>query len=336
MKRIFAIAIFCLAIIITQTGCENKEKIVTDSGFYLDTDCSVSIYDIEKSKGQKLIDKSFKLCKNYENKMSKTIQESDIYKINHNNGKFVTVDKDTLEVIKLGLRVSRESNGVFDITVGALTDLWDFQTDKPKLPNSKKIKEAVATVGYKSVIIDGNKVKVKNPKTKLDLGAVAKGYISGKMAEQLKSEGVEHALINLGGNVVTIGSKVDGSVWKIGIREPKKDASKVIGAISVKEKVVITSGVYERMFKLGGKRYHHILNPKTGYPIDSNLIGVTLITSIDNAGECDAYSTTCLLLGKDRGAEFIKKHRREYEVMFMDAKERLAMSDGFIFEKTEN
>lgn len=334
MKKLLAL-LFCLAIIITQTACENKEEMVSDSGFYLDTECTINLYNIEKSKGSALIKKAFDLCKNYENKMSKTIKGSDIYKINHAKGKAVEADKDTLEVIKLGLKVSDESKGVFDITVGALTDLWDFDSDNPKLPNPEKLKKAVTTVGYKNVVVKGRTVQLKNPRTKLDLGAVAKGYISGKMAQFLKSEGIENAIINLGGNVVAVGKKHDGSPWKVGIRKPEKDASKILGATSVKDKVVITSGVYERMFKLSGKKYHHILNPKTGYPISSDLTGVTLITSIDNAGECDAYSTVSLLMGKAGGSEFMKKHKDKYEAMFIDSAGKLAMSEGFVFEKVE-
>ena len=216
-----------------------------------------------------------------------------------------------------------------------MTDLWDFDSDNPKLPNPEKLKKAVTTVGYKNVVVKGRTVQLKNPRTKLDLGAVAKGYISGKMAQFLKSEGIENAIINLGGNVVAVGKKHDGSPWKVGIRKPEKDASKILGATSVKNKVVITSGVYERMFKLSGKKYHHILNPKTGYPISSDLTGVTLITSIDNAGECDAYSTVSLLMGKAGGSEFMKKHKDKYEAMFIDSAGKLAMSEGFVFEKVE-
>lgn len=335
MKKLLTI-IFVLTMIISQTGCEHKEEMVSDSGFYLDTDCSISLYNIEESKGKEIISGTFKVCKNYENKMSKTIKGSDIYKINHAAGKPVKVDKDTLDVIKLGIKVSKESDGIFDITVGAITDLWDFQTDKPKLPDSGKLKEAVSTVGYKNIVIDGDKVKLKNPKTKIDLGAVAKGYISGKMAEHLKSRGIKNGIINLGGNVVAIGKKPDGSFWKIGIRKPDKGSSKILGATNVEDRVVITSGVYERMFELSGRRYHHILNPKTGYPIDSDLTGVTLITSIDNAGECDAYSTVSLLMGKDKGSNFMKKHKDKYEVMFIDRDGKLAMSDGFSFEAAKD
>lgn len=335
MKKLLTI-IFVLTMIISQTGCEHKEEMVSDSGFYLDTDCSISLYNIEESKGKEIISGTFKVCKNYENKMSKTIKGSDIYKINHAAGKPVKVDKDTLDVIKLGIKVSKESDGIFDITVGAITDLWDFQTDKPKLPDSGKLKEAVSTLGYKNIVIDGDKVKLKNPKTKIDLGAVAKGYISGKMAEHLKSRGIKNGIINLGGNVVAIGKKPDGSFWKIGIRKPDKGSSKILGATNVEDRVVITSGVYERMFELSGRRYHHILNPKTGYPIDSDLTGVTLITSIDNAGECDAYSTVSLLMGKDKGSNFMKKHKDKYEVMFIDRDGKLAMSDGFSFEAAKD
>lgn len=335
MKKLLTI-IFVLTMIISQTGCEHKEEMVSDSGFYLDTDCSISLYNIEESKGKEIISGTFKVCKNYENKMSKTIKGSDIYKINHAAGKPVKVDKDNLDVIKLGIKVSKESDGIFDITVGAITDLWDFQTDKPKLPDSGKLKEAVSTVGYKNIVIDGDKVKLKNPKTKIDLGAVAKGYISGKMAEHLKSRGIKNGIINLGGNVVAIGKKPDGSFWKIGIRKPDKGSSKILGATNVEDRVVITSGVYERMFELSGRRYHHILNPKTGYPIDSDLTGVTLITSIDNAGECDAYSTVSLLMGKDKGSNFMKKHKDKYEVMFIDRDGKLAMSDGFSFEAAKD
>lgn len=334
MKRIVSLALLAL-IIIAQTGCgENTKEQVSDSRFYLDTECTVTLYDIEEKRGKELIGKAFELCSEYEGLLSKTIEESDIYRINHAEGRQVKVDKETAEVVRLGLEMGKESDGKFDITVGRLTDLWDFKAKDPKVPKDEDIKRAISSVGYENVIVEDNTIRLKNKGAHLDLGGIAKGYISGKMADYLAGEGVEHGIINLGGNVVTLGEKPDGSPWNVGIQDPNDERREVVGATEAVDMAVITSGTYERKFTSGGKIYHHIIDPDTGYPVDNDIEGVTIKCPRKDAGLCDAYSTICLLKGARAGKEFIES-KEGFEALFYEKSGKAVKTSGFEYEEVQ-
>ena len=332
-KRIVSLGLLAL-LIITQTGCgANPERKVSDSGFYLDTECTITVYDMDESEAAGLIAGAFDLCADYESKLSKTIEGSDVDRINNAGGKPVKVSEETLDVISLGLEAGKESDGAFDITVGQITDLWDFKAEDPKVPEEKDIREAVSTVGYENVKIDGDTVSLGGD-AKIDLGGIAKGYISCKLAEYLEENGAEHAIINLGGNVVTIGSKPDGSDWNVGIQDPNAERQTVIGSTPAKDQAVITSGIYERKFEKDGKIYHHIIDPETGYPVENDIEGVTIKCASEDAGMCDAYSTICLLKGSAEGKKFIES-KKGFEALFYKKDGTVVKTDGMDFEPAE-
>lgn len=333
-KRIFLILLIAL-IIIPQTGC-GKEEQVSDNGFYLDTDCRVTIYHIKKKQGEKLTKGALQLCGQYEKKLSKTVKGSDVDRINRANGKPVKVGKDAMKVIRLGLEMSRDSDGAFDITVGRITDLWDFKSDHPKLPDPAKLKQAVATVDYHQVKLDddANTVQLTRAGAKIDLGAIAKGYIADRVTDYLRENGVEQAIINLGGNVVAIGSKSKGTPWNVGIERPFSNRSEVIGATQVSDAVVVTSGIYERQFKKNGTIYHHIIDPKTGYPVENNVEADTIVSRAGNSARCDGYSTVCLLLGIERGKAFIEK-QKGFEALFISRSNKITLTKGMTFTSSE-
>lgn len=260
---------------------------------------------------------------------------SDVYKINSAGGKAVKVSDDTIKVIKLSLEMSKDSGGKFDITVGRITDLWDFKSKHPKVPSDAKLQAAVATVDYKQVKIKGNKVSLGNAETKIDLGAVAKGYIADRITDYLKDEGVEQAIINLGGNVVAIGSKTDQTPWNIGIERPYSDRSEVIGSTPVSDSAVVTSGIYERKFKVNGKLYHHIIDPATGYPVENDVEAVTIVSKAGNSAKCDGFSTVSLLLGTKAGMKFMEK-QDGYEALFIDKDNKITKTDGMEFDKSDS
>ncbi len=333
LKRIVSYGLLVL-LIITQTGCgEKSQEKVSDSGFYLDTECTITVYDIDEKTGSDIISGAFALCKDYEDMLSKTIEGSDVYRINEAGGKAVEVSEDTLELIKTGIEMGKESDGKFDITVGRITDLWDFKAEDPEVPAETDIEEAKATVGYDRIKIDGKKVSVPEG-TKIDLGGIAKGYISYKLAEYLEDNGAEHAIINLGGNVVTVGSKPDGSAWNVGIQDPNGEGQTIIGSTEAAGQSVITSGVYERKFEKNGKVYHHIIDPATGYPVDSDVEGVSLKCDSKDSGRCDAYSTICLLLGSEKGQKFIED-RDGFEAVFYKKDGSVVKTEGFDFKEAE-
>lgn len=291
---------FLTACCLFLSACSSSEEPISKQGFLLDTVIQITLYDTEN---ESLLDESFAICEKYEQLLSRTIESSDVSRINEANGKPVTVSDDTIALIQKSLTYSELSDGAFDITIAPLSSLWDFK-DQKTIPDSNDIEEARKLVDYHAIRIDNNSVTLTNPEASIDLGAIAKGYIADKIKEYLVSENVKSGLINLGGNVLTIGTKPDGSAWNIGIQKPFDEQNAAITSVHLSDESVVTSGVYERYFKQNGIIYHHILDAKTGYPYQNGLLGVTIISKESVDG--DALSTTCFALGLEKGMELIR------------------------------
>jgi thiamine biosynthesis lipoprotein len=211
-------------------------------------------------------------------------------------------------MIKKSIEYSKLSDGAFDITVGPLVDLWKIGTKDARIPSPEEIKNTLPLVGYEKMEVDESQgtVMLEKPGMVIDLGGIAKGYAADEVVNIMKKHDIKSALINLGGsNVYTIGKKTDGSIWRIGLQHPRKNqGGGFLGIIGESNKAVSTSGDYERYFIVDNKRYHHILNPKTGYPADNGVISDSIIT--DNSMDADAMSTVVFVLGPEKGMEFIK------------------------------
>ncbi len=330
-KYIIATVSIIALLIIAYLTFNNVEP-VSKTGYYLDTICTITVYDMKEKDANKVIEKGFETCSYYENLLSKTIKTSDISKINGAKGEWVTVDNDTLELINKGVYYSDLSEGTFDITVGRLTDLWDFHAENPKVPKEIDIEDAVKHIGYEIIAIDENEIKLVDPDAKIDLGGIAKGYIADKVSETLEDEGVTSAVVNLGGNIVTIGKKNGENDFVIGIERPYSDMTEVIGTVSVSDSTVVTSGVYERQFEYEGTVYHHILDINTGYPILSDVEAVSLVSNKGMSVDCDALSTICLLLGSEKGMEIIED-TDDMEALFITTTGEYIFSDGFKFNE---
>lgn len=340
--RIIAAVLLTAVIIIPQTGCGGKEP-VSGSEFCLDTSCEITIYDMEgmsEDKAAGIIDQAFAEIREYENMLSRTVEGSDVYRINHADGKSTEVSVETLDVIHTGLLMAELSGGKFDITVGALTDLWKFTSDNPSVPEDQEIRKALETVGYENITMKGNEVGLSDSETRIDLGGVAKGYIADKTGEYMEAQGVTKAIINLGGNITAIGEKEEDTPWTIGIERPYSDRSEIVGSIKVSDKTVVTSGIYERQFVEDGVRYHHVLDPQTGYPAETDLEAVTITAVKGNSGFCDSLSTACLILGKEKAHRLVLKLQDEYpqmeiEAAFIDKNDNIAQTDGMNLELVE-
>ncbi|MEG0829260.1 MAG: FAD:protein FMN transferase [Anaerovoracaceae bacterium] len=326
IKKRIALAMLCIMVIIPQTGCSSEEP-VSKTEFYLNTMCTISIYNMKKTEAEDLIKKGFDQCSKSENMFSKTIKGSDVEKINKAKGRPVSVNKETLEVVKRGIEYGKLSGGMFDITIGAVSQLWDFNGDNPKVPSKKDIKRALKTVDYNKIQIVGDKVSLKNPKAQMDLGAIAKGYIADEVTRVLKAGGAKQAIVNLGGNIVAIGEKDKGIPWNIGIERPYSQKTKVIGSVDVTDQTIVTSGIYERKFIQNGKLYHHVLSPKTGYPVETGLEAVTVKMDMGKSMDCDAFSTMCLLLGEKKARGLIEE-RDGVEGIFIDKNDRVTTTKG--------
>ena len=296
-----------------------------------------------------LITDAFKVCTEYENMLSKTREGSDIDRINKAGGVPVTVRDETIEVIKKGIRFGELSGGAFDITIGKATDLWDFHDGEGgheggTIPDSEALISAVSHINYKNINIDGNKVGLSDPETEINLGGIAKGYIADKVAEYLESRGVVSAIVDLGGNIVAMGGKSPQLVvsvddagdatdeqaeFKVGIKDPVAEDGSLLGIVPCKNKTVVTSGTYERYFEKDGVKYHHILDVSTGYPVDTDVLSVTIISDRGNSADCDGLSTTCLALGMEKGMELVRS-LEGFEAVFVDIDGNVELSGDSI------
>lgn len=293
-----------LAAVLLLTGCSGlpKERDLCYTDTLFDTVISVRIYD---SADEDVLKGCETLCKKYDSMFSNKIEDSEISQINSAGGAPVEVSDDTITLIKKGIYYSEMSNGAFDITIGSVSDLWDFKAEDPSVPDEQAIENALSHVNYKNIVIKDNTVRLLDAKARLDVGAIAKGYIADRLKEYLEEEGVTHALINLGGNVLAMGKKLDGSEYNIGIQKPFDESGNPITSVKISDQSIVTSGIYQRYFEQNGKIYHHILDPKTGYPCENNLYSVTIITN--SSLTADALSTTCFLLGYDKASNLINQ-----------------------------
>ena len=331
----YLILLFLTVIMImTQTGCTAKtQEPVVKQSFYFDTVCSIAIYDMEKMSDENAanaIEDAFRLCSRYESLLSRTREGTDIYRINEAGGEAVECDPETVEVIRKGLYYSELSGGLFDITIGKVTDLWDFHAEEPQVPDAEALKKAVSTVGWESVVIDGNKVSLTDPETHIDLGGIAKGFIADRVSEALTDSGVTSAIISLGGNVVCIGDKIENGAekpFRVGIEKPYSDQSEIVGVVEAADETVVTSGVYERYFESEGVMYHHILNASTGYPAESDIVGVTLKAEKGMSADCDALATIFLILGEEKAMQ-LAQETDGIEAYFILTDGRTVSTDG--------
>ena len=283
-----------------------KEDKISSTYYNLGTINEITLYNIKKEHGKRILKECESILIDIDNKMSCQISSSEISKINDNAGiDYVSVSDDTYNVIKEAIDFSKASNDTFDISIGPIIDLWGIGTDNAKVPTKEDIQGKLSLVNYKNILLDENthSVKLSKKNMKIDLGGIAKGYAADKIYAYLKEENLESALINLGGNIYALGTKSNNQPFSIGIQDPTKARGNSIGNIKISNKSVVTSGIYERYLEFNDKIYHHMLDPHTGYPFDNNLSSVTIVS--DTSMICDALSTTTFGLGIEGGMKLI-------------------------------
>ncbi len=303
---------------------------LSKTDFLLNTLVSIRLYDKQE---EALIDGSFALIKKYEAIFSRTMDTSELYKLNHGLAPKVqdkrltySLSQELADIIRCSLDYSILSDGAFDITIAPVSSIWNFQSSNPSLPEEEMIKQALSLVDHKNIHLSGNEISFAKEGIAIDLGAIAKGYIADRVKDYLMENGVNSAIINLGGNLLCIGSKPDDIPFHIGIQKPYADRNETIATMDISDLSVVSSGVYERFFKIGDKVYHHILNPQTGFPYDNGLISVTIISpkSVDG----DGLSTSCFTLGLEKGMELIDS-LPDIHAVFITEDYELHYSSGF-------
>ncbi len=317
------------------TGCSSQRYAVPISrtGFAFDTVVTITIYDSQK---EETLDHCLMLCEKYESLFSATQKGSEIWNINHANGQAVPVSYDTAVLIQSALYYCAQSHGMLDLTLRAISEEWNISGQmkqasavadyKYYIPSQQKLTQLLKHVNYQNVqIIDANGTEIeytttlsdnadyfvilKDCQSTIDLGFIAKGYIADQLKSYLLSEGVKNGIISLGGNVLLIGSKPDGTPFHVGIQKPFGAVNEVITTLQKSDCSVVSSGCYERYFITdnSGKDktiYHHIFDTATGYPVQNDLLGVTILSNSSLEG--DALSTYCYILGVEKGLEYIR------------------------------
>lgn len=334
---LFAFVLLCVAVL---AGC-GREQTKTNLGeegsdikkesaelFAMDTIINITVYDKSPSK---LLEEARELVDFYENLFSVNVEDSDVAKLNRAGGKPVTVSEQTYSLIETSIRLSQRTEGLFDISIYPLVRAWGFTTEEYRVPEERERKQICANIDAGKIQLLGDNTICLPEQMQIDLGGIAKGYVSQKLVEYFRDAGAAAAVISLGGNVQTFGTKPDGTLFTVGITDPA-DGSSVYGTIEIGEKAVVTSGSYQRFFERDGKVYHHIMDKRTGAPAESDLRSVTVLS--DN-GECaDALATALFIMGKEKAIAFDEKND-DIQCILIDKDNHVWSSKGLEFERMD-
>lgn len=303
VMKIFPIMI-CLSLLFFLPGCgshaTNAGPVeVTGKRYIMHTDIQIKIIDKNPREAEKTMEGAFRIFSDYEKKYSFFNKDSLLNSINRNGGISGVMPPELIKMLEASFDVSEKSGGAFDITVGPLVRLWNFSSRNPEIPSQEQIKRILPLVGYKRITLKNGRLSLK-PGTLIDLGGVAKGFAVDDASEYLKQKGICRFMVNGGGNISVMGKNTNNKLWRIGIMDPRAP-QEIIGYLDLDNESVSTSGDYQRFFMKNGKRYHHILDPHTGYPA-YGCTGVTVVSQ--SAGLADILSKT-FVLGTEKGMRLL-------------------------------
>lgn len=307
MKHLVAIiGVFSLGLV--SCGDLRGNGPVERTRFLMDTVVRVSVYDkgMSERKIGRAIDRVFREMEKIETKASIHVDTSDVLRVVKKSGKSaVRVSPEIFWLLKKSVEVSDKTWGAFDVSVGVVKALWGFDTDHPSVPDSTAVQSLLPKVDYREIALQDSGVFLRQPGMSIDLGGIAKGYIIDQGIRVLQEEGIRSGLVEAGGDLRVFGSHPDRKVWRIGIRHPRGEEGELFGVLETGAVSIATSGDYERFFVRDGKRYHHILDPKTGFPA-TGCISVTIVAEC--ALLADAYATAVFVMGPVKGMALIKDH----------------------------
>ncbi len=324
MKKIVAIALITVILLLSVSCNKTKEEYSEYSFMAMDTIINIKLYakDID---AKVIFDKCEVLVHELESILSSHDTESQISKFNNSESGIENPDLPIRNIVEFALDINSKIGGDFDITAAPLLFMWQDNAEYNQLPSAEMIKDNKAHIGYDKIALTENKLSKTDPLCGIDLGGIGKGYALSKLKQLIIDEGIKHALINFGGNVAVIGSKPDSTAYVIGIKNPL-DTSSSICYVSMVDSTVAVSGVYERYVTIGGEKYHHIIDPSTGYPADSGLLSVAVVCG--DSTLADTLSTAFLVMGKDRAMNIYNEKIFEFEAIFVDSNGSLTLTKG--------
>ncbi|OUS68320.1 thiamine biosynthesis protein ApbE [Paenibacillus sp. MY03] len=336
IQRKVAIAVLpALIMLLFAAGCgsdsgdkSNAKRSEPQSHTYyiFDTVVTLRVYDDRMTNQH--FEEVNEILERIDREMNRQREDSELAEVNAEGGKSaVKVSEETMEVIQAAMVYAHLSEGKFNPAIGPLVDLWRIGNEGASVPEQKLLNEKLELIDFKDVVIDeaNRTVRLNRAGMALDLGGIAKGYAADVIADYLKSEGFNSAIIDLGGNIMALGNKPNGSQWNIGIQEPDEQRGQQVGSIKVSNQTVVTSGVYERFFKKDGRLYHHILDTSTGFPVQNGLLSVTLVTNLSI--DADALSTTAFAMGAEEGKTFIES-LEDAEAIFITENKDIIVTSG--------
>lgn len=306
MKKKVISFFVAILLVFSFVGCTEKKNTepIYRTELFMGTAIKVTIYD---KQDEEILDKVFKRIIEIEDLVSINKHNTEITNLNKNAGiKGVKLSEDSFNIIKKGLEYSKLSNGGYDVSIGPLVKLWSIGLPEAKVPNKEEIKNVINKIDYKKVKVNDEtkEVFLEDKGMMLDLGSIAKGYAADEIVKVLKDNNVKQAIIDLGGNIYALGLKDGDKDWKVGIQDPFTERGNVVGSVEVSNKSVVTTGIYERFIEKDGIKYHHILNPKDGYPYKTDIAGVSIIA--DKSVDADGLSTLVFTKGLHEGIKFIE------------------------------
>ena len=310
MKKIVSLNL--ALILLTLCGCSTQSAQATQ--FLFDT-----VVTLKAQCDEQTLNGAFLLCAEYEKLLSRSVESSDVALLNASEGE-LEVSEHTTNIIERSLYYSNLTDGKFDITVYPVSALWDFNGEV--IPSKDEIAAALQSVDYQSIALNGNRVNLGG--AKIDLGGIAKGYIADRVREYFTEKGVKKGIIDLGGNIVVFGDEE----YNVGIKKPFSQ-NEIAASVKVKNMSVVTSGIYERYIESDNKIYHHILDTKTGYGVQTDLYSATIIC--ESSFDADALSTVCMLEGLDRARQIIESTPNA-EAIFIDREQKLHYTSGLTRE----
>ena len=323
--------LFCFTLLVFISlgliSCNKKDisEPLSKTEYFMGTVVTVTLYD---NQDEKIIDKAFNKVKEIEQLVSINTTNTELDSVNENAGiSPIKVSDDTFKIVQKGLEYSKLTNGYFDITIGPIVKLWSIGLPEAKVPTQTEIDESLKYIGYDDLELNESEqtIFLKKKGMLIDLGGIAKGYTADEISSVLKEEGVTRAIIDLGGNIYALGEKSENIPWKIGVQNPSETRGEIVGSLTLENKSIVTSGIYERYIEENGKKYHHILSSFNGYPYDNEIAGVTIISNTSMDG--DALSTSVFAMGVDKGLEFIN-NQDNVDAIFITKDNKIYLSEG--------